>query len=83
MVSSFLNTAGKVGRVTISGRIKAGRRERRVLARVCRAAWRLEQARAGTGVGAGLGPRRGDLDRQAGHGGRAVAVGGAPARGRR
>ncbi len=42
--SSFLNTAGKVGRVTISERIEAGRRERRVLARVCRAAWRLEQA---------------------------------------
>jgi hypothetical protein len=48
-----------------------------------RAASRLEQARAGTGVGAGLGPRRGDLDPQAGHGGRAVAVAGAPARGRR
>jgi hypothetical protein len=30
--------------VTISGRIEAGRRERRVLARVSRAAWRLEQA---------------------------------------
>jgi len=30
--------------VTISERIEAGRRERRVLARVCRAAWRLEQA---------------------------------------
>ena len=42
--SSFLNTAGKVGRVTISERIEAGRRERRVLARVSRAAWRLEQA---------------------------------------
>ena len=42
--SSFLNTAGKVGRVTISERIEAGRRERRVLTRVSRAAWRLEQA---------------------------------------
>jgi hypothetical protein len=42
--SSFLNTAGKVGRVTISERIEAGRQERRVLARVSRAAWRLEQA---------------------------------------
>src|SRR5271157_4450904 len=42
--SSFLNTAGKVGRVTISERIEAARRERRVLARVSRAAWRLEQA---------------------------------------
>jgi hypothetical protein len=30
--------------VTISGRIEAARRERRVLVRVCRAAWRLEQA---------------------------------------
>jgi hypothetical protein len=44
MASSFLNTAGKVGRVTISERIEAGRRERRVLTRVSRAAWRLEQA---------------------------------------
>ena len=42
--SSFLNTAGKVGRVRISERIEAGRRERRVLTRVSRAAWRLEQA---------------------------------------
>jgi hypothetical protein len=42
--SNFLNTAGKVGWVTISERIAAARRERRVLARVCRAAWRLEQA---------------------------------------
>ena len=30
--------------MTISGRIEAARRERRVLARVCRAGWRLEQA---------------------------------------
>jgi hypothetical protein len=30
--------------VTISERIEAGRRERRVLTRVSRAAWRLEQA---------------------------------------
>jgi hypothetical protein len=30
--------------VTISERIEAARRERRVLARVCRAAWRLDQA---------------------------------------
>ena len=30
--------------MTISERIKSGRRERRVLARVSRAAWRLEQA---------------------------------------
>ena len=42
--SSFLNTAGKVVRVTISERIEAARREQWVLARVCRAAWRLEQA---------------------------------------
>ena len=44
MASSFLNAAGTIGRVTISERIEAGRRERRVLARVSRAAWRLEQA---------------------------------------
>ena len=44
MASSFLNTAGKVGRVTISERIEAGRREQRVLTRVSRAAWRLAQA---------------------------------------
>ena len=36
MASSFLNTAGKVGRMAISERIEAGQRERRVLARVCR-----------------------------------------------
>jgi hypothetical protein len=33
-----------MGRVRISERIEAGRRERRVLTRVFRAAWRLEQA---------------------------------------
>jgi len=44
MASSFLNAAGRLGRVTISERIGAARRERRVLARVSRAAWRLEQA---------------------------------------
>ena len=33
-----------------------------MLARVSRAAWRLERGRAGTDVGAGVGPRRGDLD---------------------
>ena len=44
MASSFLNAAGTIGRVTISERIEAGRRERRVLARVSWAAWRLEQA---------------------------------------
>ena len=32
------------GRVTISEQIQTARRERRVLARVCRAAWQLEQA---------------------------------------
>ncbi len=32
------------------------------LARVCRAAWRLEQARAGMGVGTGLSLRRGSAD---------------------
>ena len=30
--------------MTISEQIETARRERRVLARVCRAAWRLEQA---------------------------------------
>ena len=44
MASNFLNAAGTIGRVTISERIEAGRRERRVLARVSWAAWRLEQA---------------------------------------
>ena len=44
MASSFLNAAGTIERVTISERIEAGRRERRVLARVSRAVWRLEQA---------------------------------------
>ncbi len=42
--SSFLNAAGTMGGVTISERIEAARRERRVLARVSRAAWRPEQA---------------------------------------
>ena len=32
MASSFLNAAVAIGRVTISERIEAGRRERRVLA---------------------------------------------------
>jgi len=39
--------------------------------------------RTGTQVGAGLGPRGGDLDSHPGHGGRAVSVTGAPARRRR
>jgi hypothetical protein len=38
MASSFLNAAGTIGRVTINERIEAGRRERRVLTRVSRAA---------------------------------------------
>jgi hypothetical protein len=42
--SSFLNAAGTIGRVTISGRIEAARWERRVLTRVFRAGWRLDQA---------------------------------------
>jgi hypothetical protein len=42
MASGFLNAAGTLGRVTINERLEAGRRERRVLARVSRAAWRLE-----------------------------------------
>jgi hypothetical protein len=43
--SSFLNERGwQAGRVTISERIEAARRERRVLARVTCAAWRLDQA---------------------------------------
>ena len=44
MASSFLNAAGTIERVTINERIETGRRERRVLARVSRAAWRLRQA---------------------------------------
>ena len=81
MVSSFLNAAGTIGRVTINERIEVGRRERRVLARVARTAWRRE-GRTGTDVGAGLGSRGGDLDPHAGRGGRAVTLAGAPARGR-
>src|SRR5208282_6192567 len=38
--------------------------------------------RTGTDVGAGLGPRRGNLDPHPGHGGRALTLPGAPARGR-
>ena len=37
--------------MTISERIEAGRRERRVLTRVSRAGWRLEQAERGTDLG--------------------------------
>ena len=71
------------GRVTISERIEAGRRERRVLTRVspCRVA--AGAGRTGTDVGAGLGPRRRDLDPHSGRGDRAVTLPGAPARGRR
>jgi len=47
--------------VTISERIEVGRRERRVLQRVSRAAWRLGQAERERDVGAGLGSRRGDF----------------------
>ena len=43
-MSSFLKHGWQAGRVTIRERIEAARRERRVLARVSRAAWRLEQA---------------------------------------
>jgi len=53
-----------------------------VLTRVSRAAWQLDQGRAGTHVGAGLGPRRGDLDPHPGRGDRAATLPGAPARGR-
>jgi hypothetical protein len=72
--SSFLNAAGTMGGVTISERIEAGRRERRVLVRVSRAAWRLEQARsilicrAGRGCGSNeidpTGPASGDCGRR-------------------
>jgi hypothetical protein len=44
VASSFLNATGTIERVTISEQIEAARRERRVLARASRAAWRLEQA---------------------------------------
>jgi len=50
-----------MGGATINERIEAGRRERRVLTRVSRAAWRLEQAERER-MCAGPGPRRGDLD---------------------
>src|SRR5215469_6047594 len=81
MVSSCLNAAGTIGRMMVNERIEAGRRERRVLARVSRAAWRLE-GRTGTDAGAGLGSRGGDLDPHPGRGGRGVTLAGAPARGR-
>ena len=70
--------------MTISERISAARRERRVLARVSRASTRVAAGagRAGTDVGAGLGPRRGNLDPHPGPGDRAVTLPGAPARGR-
>jgi hypothetical protein len=42
--SSFPERGWRDGRVTISEQIETARRERRVLARVCRAGWRLEQA---------------------------------------
>src|SRR5215831_9875198 len=67
--------------MTINERIEAGRRQRWVLARVSRAARRLE-GRTETDVGAGLGSRGGDLDSHPGRGGRAVTLAGAPARGR-
>jgi hypothetical protein len=45
MVFSLLNAAGRLSRVTtINKRVEAGRRRRRVLVRVTRAVWRLEQA---------------------------------------
>ncbi|MGA2826518.1 MAG: hypothetical protein ABSF03_10380 [Streptosporangiaceae bacterium] len=44
--------------MTISERIETARRERRVLARVSRAAWRLEQAERERTWALGLGPRR-------------------------
>ena len=43
LASSFLNAAGTIGGA-ISERVEAGRPERRVLARVSRVGWRLEQA---------------------------------------
>ena len=69
--------------MTLSERIEAARRERRVLARVSRCRVAAGAGRAGTDVGAGLGPRRGDLDPHPGHGDRAVTLPGAPARDRR
>ena len=44
MASSFLNAAGPIGRVTLSERIETARCQRRVLTRVSRDAWRLDQA---------------------------------------
>ena len=74
MVSSCLNAAGTIGRMMVNERIEAGRRERRVLARVSRAARRLE-GRTGTDAGAGLSSRGGDLDPHPGRGGRGVTLG--------
>ena len=81
MASSFLNTAGRLGgddqradRGGPAGAAGAG------TCLPCRVA--AGPGRAGTYVGAGLGPRRGDLDPHPGHGGRAVTLPGAPARGR-
>jgi len=60
--------------VTITDRMAAWRRERQVLQRVSRAAWRLEQAERER-AWAGLGPRGGSLDPQL-----AAAAGLSPAR---
>jgi hypothetical protein len=59
MESSFLNAAGTIGRVTISERIEAGRRERAGPGPglACRVA--AGAGRAGTDAGAGLGPAEG------------------------
>jgi len=46
----------------ISEQIQTARRERRVPARVCRAAWRLEQAGRERAWATGLSPRRGSAD---------------------
>jgi hypothetical protein len=58
--------------VTISERIEAGRRERRVLTRVSRAAWRLEQAERERTWALVAARAEGDLDPHPGHGDRAV-----------
>jgi len=59
----LLNTArhGQGVGVMTTDQMAAWRRERRLLARVSRAVWRLEQGGAGTPLGAGLSPRGGGL----------------------
>jgi hypothetical protein len=67
------------GRVTISERIEATRRERRVLTRVSRGAWGLEQAERERTWALVSARAEGISIRTPGHGDRAVTLPGAPA----